>query len=386
MPKHAKPQELHQSVSQITPARALAMQRGGAALVDVREAGEHAQGLAEGALAISFGELPAHIADEVPDHDQPVLLICAHGQRSLLAADTLQKMGYKGLYSVAGGFVDWQQQGLPWCVPDTQDPAANERYSRQVRLPEIGAQGQRKLAAARVAIVGVGGLGSPAALYLAAAGIGKLGLIDHDVVERSNLHRQVVHSENTLGQAKTNSGRAMLSALNPDIAVHTYCEKLTSTNIEAVLGGYDIILDGSDNFPTRYLVNDACIKLGLVNISAAVQRFEGQLAVFAPGGPCYRCLFPEPPSAESAPNCSQAGVLGVMPGILGLLQALEAMKIIVGFGEPLIERLLLFDAKTSRQRVVHLGRDPDCRYCGGSCDFPGYIDYEAFCGSHAALV
>lgn len=386
MSERSKLSESLHTVPQITPVQAHAMQRDGAVLVDVRETYEHAQGLAEGAVAVSRGELQSQITDKVSDHGQPVLLICAHGQRSLLAVDALRNMGYRNLHSVTGGFVAWQQQGLPWSVPDTDDPAANERYSRQVQLPEIGAQGQRKLAAARVAIVGVGGLGSPAALYLAAAGIGKLGLIDHDVVERSNLHRQVVHSENTLGQAKTDSGRAMLSALNPDIALHTHCEKLSATNIESVLGGYDIILDGSDNFPTRYLVNDACTKLGLVNISAAVQGFEGQLAVFAPGGPCYRCLFPEPPSAESAPNCSEAGVLGVMPGILGMLQALEAMKIILGFGEPLIGRLLLFDAKTSGQRILRLNRDPECHYCGESYDFPGYVDYEAFCGNQGALV
>lgn len=383
MPNDNSNQPLRPAASQITAAQARKMQSDGATLIDVREAGEHAQGLAEGAVPISRGDLPTGIAAVASDPNKPLLLMCAQGQRSLLAADTLQQMGYSKVYSVTGGFADWQQQGLPWAAPNASDPAANERYARQVRLPEIGAQGQRKLAAARVAIVGVGGLGSPAALYLAAAGVGTLGLIDDDIVERSNLHRQVVHNEHTLGRAKTESARATLAALNPDIDVQTHKQKLSVDNVEAIFGGYDLILDGSDNFPTRYLVNDACCKLGLTHISAAVQGFSGQLSVFMQGGPCYRCLFPEPPPVELAPSCAEAGVLGVLPGIMGMQQALEALKIIIGFGDPLKGRLMVFDAKTSRQRVLQLARDPDCEYCSPDRDFPGYIDYKEFCGRGA---
>lgn len=374
---------LSQTISQVSPARAHAMQQSGAALVDVRETEEHVQGLADGAIPIVRNNLPRDIEQAVPQRERTVLLLCAHGQRSLLAAETLRQMGYQDLHSVAGGFVDWQQQGLPWSVPDTNDPAASERYARQVQLPEIGLAGQRKLAAARVLLVGAGGLGSPAALYLAGAGIGTLGLVDADHVERSNLHRQVVHSEERLGQLKTESARTALAALNPEIAIPLHSERLTRNNVERIFAGYDLILDGSDNFATRYLVNDACQKLGLVNISAAVQGFEGQLAVFAPGGPCYRCLFPSPPAAENAPNCNAAGVLGIVPGIMGLYQALEATKIIAEFGDTLTGKLLIYNAMTARQRTLKLSRDPQCAYCDPQTPFPGYIDYSEFCGAQA---
>ncbi len=372
-------QKLSQTISQITPAQALQLQRSGAALIDVREADEHAQGLAQGAVPIVRSQLESEIEQAVPERERTVLLLCAHGVRSLLAADTLQQMGYRNLHSVAGGFVDWQNHGLPWSVPDAHDPAANERYTRQMRLPEIGLAGQRKLAAARVLIVGAGGLGSPAALYLAGAGVGTLGLVDADHVELSNLHRQVLHTQARIGELKTESAQSSLSAFNPDIKTPIHSERLTAENVERIFQDYDLVLDGSDNFPTRYLVSDACQKLGKTNISAAVQGFEGQLAVFAPGGPCYRCLFPEPPSPELAPSCAEAGVLGVVPGIMGLFQALEALKIIIGFGESLTSRLLIHDAKSGRQRQLKLNRDPQCAYCDSDSPFPGYIDYSAFC-------
>ena len=367
-------------INRVTPSQAHRLQSEGAALVDVREPAEHAQGMAIGAQPLPLGEVPAKMAQVEADKSRKILLLCAHGIRSLAAAQTLSELGYRDVYSVDGGFVDWQAQDLPWAVPEDDAALLSQRYARQMSLPEVGLAGQRKLAAARVAIVGAGGLGSPAALYLAGAGVGQLGLIDHDVVERSNLHRQVVHKEATIGHAKTASAKAHLEALNPDIEVRAHEQKLCVDNVETLFSEYDLILDGSDNFPTRYLVNDACCKLGLVNISAAVQRFEGQLSVFAPGGPCYRCLFPEPPLPENAPSCSEAGVLGVVPGILGLLQALEAIKIIVGLGQPLTGRLLVFDAKTSGQRILQFNRDPDCNYCDSSQAFPGYIDYPAFCG------
>ena len=375
-------QRLSQTISQVSPEHAHQLEREGAALIDVREADEHAQGLAEGALPIVRANLESEIGQAVPDQNQTVLLLCAHGVRSLLAAETLAQMGYSDLHSVAGGFVDWQDQGLPWSLPDARDPAASERYARQTKLPEIGVAGQRKLAAARVLIIGAGGLGSPAALYLAGAGIGCLGLVDADHVERSNLHRQVLHTEPRIGALKTESARTALAALNPEIDTPMHSERLTRVNVERLFSDYDLILDGSDNFPTRYLVNDACQKLKIPNVSAAVQGFAGQLSVFMPGGPCYRCLFPEPPAPENAPSCAEAGVLGVVPGIMGLLQALEAMKLIVGFGEPLTGKLLIYDAKTGRQRILKISRDPECHYCDPGTPFPGYIDYAEFCAEH----
>lgn len=372
--------QLSQTISQVAPAQARAMQNDGATLVDVREADEHAQGLAQGAKPIVLGNLQQDIESCVPEREHTVLLLCAHGARSLLAADTLRSMGYTDLHSVAGGFVDWQDHGLPWSLPEPSEPAANARYARQTRLPEIGLAGQRKLAAARVLIVGAGGLGSPAALYLAGAGVGTLGLVDADTVELSNLHRQVVHAQGRIGELKTESARATLAGLNPDIRIPIHSQELSVDNVEELFADYDWVLDGSDNFPTRYLINDACQKMGLTNISAAVQGFEGQLSVFAPGGPCYRCLFPEPPPPALAPSCAEAGVLGVVPGIMGMLQALEAIKLIVGFGETLAGKLLIFDSKTQHQRILKLQRDPQCIYCDNASPFPGYIDYPHFCG------
>lgn len=370
---------LRSEIAQIEPAQARRRQAAGTTLIDVREAGEIARGVATGARAISRGFLELEIERVVPDQGAPVLLMCGSGTRSLLAADDLRRLGYRDVASVAGGFARWKEQGLPYAVPDLPKAGAQERYARQIILPEVGAAGQQRLARSRVLVVGAGGLGCPAALYLAAAGVGTLGLVDHDVVERSNLHRQVLHRDDRVGRPKVASARQTLTALNPDIDVHTHEARLTSGNAEAVLGGYDLVLDGSDNFPTRYLVNDACVKLGLTNVYGAVQGFEGQVAVFKPGsGPCYRCLFAAPPPPGLAPSCSEAGVLGVAPGIIGLLQALEALKLIIGFGDVLVGRLLLFNAKTSQCRQLKLAPDPDCAYCAPGREFPGYIDYQEF--------
>jgi len=372
---------LRREIVEIDPGEARALSAHGAVLVDVREENEIARGLAEGALPLGRGFLEQRIGPAVPKRDTPVLLMCGSGTRSLLAADALRRLDFTDVRSVAGGFERWKEQGLPYAIPEAVDAGARERYARQLSLPELGAAGQKRLDNARVLIVGAGGLGAPAALYLAAAGVGTLGLVDDDRVERSNLHRQVIHRDDRVGQFKVESARATLAALNPDITLRTHNLRLTRDNVESVLGEYDLVLDGSDNFPTRYLRNDACMKLGLTNVYGAVQGFEGQVSVFKPAaGPCYRCLFAEPPPAGAAPSCSEAGVLGVAPGIIGLLQALEAMKLIVGFGEPLIGRLLLFNAKVPRLRELKLARDPECRYCAPDAVFPGYLDYQAFCG------
>lgn len=372
---------LRREIAEVAPEEARRLQTEGATLIDVREADEVAAGLAEGAEPISRGMLELRIDQVVPDRNRTVLLMCGSGARSLLAADALRNIGYEDVRSVAGGFGRWRDRGLPCRLPEAPpDP----RYVRQTNLPEVGAAGQKRLGDARVLLVGAGGLGCPAALYLAGAGVGTLGFVDHDTVEISNLHRQVLHTSDRIGQPKTASARTAVAALNPEITVQTHDERLTRDNVEAIFGCYDIIVDGTDNFPTRYLVNDACCRLGLPNVYGAVERFEGRVSTFRPGmGPCYRCLFPEPPPPDQAPSCAEAGVLGVVPGTVGMLQALEVVKLVVGFGEPLVGRLLVFDARTTRLRTLGLERDPDCAYCASGTAFPGYVDYEAFCDGTA---
>ena len=371
---------LRAAIPEITPRQAQALLRDGAPLIDVREAEEHAQGMAEGALALGRSFLELRIGEAVPDVHLPVLLMCGSGTRSLLAADDLRRLGYRDVRSVAGGFTRWKEEGLAWTLPAMADADARIRYARQIALPELGEAGQAALQQARVLIIGAGGLGSPAALYLAAAGVGTLGLVDDDRVERSNLHRQVLHRDDRVGQSKTASAQATLNALNPKVRVELHHLRLDAAQVELLFADYDVIVDGSDNFPTRYLVNDACIKLGLPNVYGAVQGFEGQVAVFGAGGqPCYRCLFPEPPPPGAAPPCSEAGVLGVVPGVIGLLQALEAMKCIAGFGASLQGRLLRFDALRMRFRTMSVPADADCPYCAPGRAFPGYSDYAAFC-------
>ncbi len=373
-------QQLRQTFRLVAPAQVAARVEAGALLLDVREADEIAQGTPESAQAVGRGYLEMRIGQLAPDRDRPLILMCAVTTRSLLAADDLRQMGYSNLTVVDGGFNRWKNEGLPYVLPETPDADALQRYARQIVLPELGQAGQQRLAQSRVLLIGAGGLGSPAALYLAAAGIGTLGLIDHDKVDRSNLHRQVLHRDDRVGMAKVESARRTLEALNPAIRVQTHELRLDSGNVEAIFENYDVVVDGSDNFPTRYLVNDACVKLGLPLVYGAVQGFEGQVSVFAGDGrPCYRCLFPQPPAAEFAPNCNEAGVLGVVPGIIGLLQALEVIKLVAKIGEPLIGRLLLFDGWSTRLREVRLKADPDCRYCAPGRDFPGYVDYVQFC-------
>ncbi len=352
----------------ITPADALDRQRMGAALIDIREAGERATGMARAAIGVAMGELLDDPARWIPDHTSDVMLICASGRRSLTASKALTELGYVATCSVDGGTTRWRAEHLPMRDPD-ESAEFLDRYSRHLLLPEVGLVGQRKLRDARVALIGAGGLGSPAALYLAAAGIGHLTLIDNDVVERSNLQRQIVHRDAAIGQLKVESARDTLLALNPDIRIDAVAERVVVNNVDALLSGHDVILDGCDNFATRYLVNDACVRFGLPLIYGAVERFTGQVAVFwsrDDGQPrsCYRCLFPEPPPAAFAPNCAEAGVLGVLPGLIGMLQATEAIKLVLNIGEPLIDCLLRVDVLRMRFDRVVLTRDSDCGTCG----------------------
>jgi molybdopterin/thiamine biosynthesis adenylyltransferase len=311
-------------------------------------------------------------------------VLCESGTRSLFAADDLIRLGYEDVRSLAGGLRRWKEQGLPIEVPLHLDAAARERYSRHLLLPEVGEAGQARLMKAKVLVVGAGGLGSPAAFYLAAAGIGTLGLVDHDVVDRSNLQRQILHTDARVGTSKVASARQALEALNPTVKVVGHEERLTSANVERILSGYDIVIDGTDNFAGRYLVNDACVKLGLPNVHGAVHRFDGQLGVFWPGrprqpGPCYRCMFPEPPPPGAAPSCAEAGVLGVLPGVIGLLQATEAIKLVLRLGDPLVGRMLHFDALRGSFTQMKLPRDPQCACCGAQRAFAGYTDYAPTC-------
>src|SRR2546425_6529188 len=323
--------ELKAAIPELMPAQALALQAQGAALIDVREADEISQGSPLGAYRLGRGYLELRIEDAVPDFTRPLVTMCNGGTRSLFAAEDLKRLGYQQLYSMTGGLARWKNEGLPFEIPSSLDQHARERYARHLMMPEVGEAGQMKLINSKVLLIGAGGLGSPAALYLAAAGVGTLGIVDHDVVDRSNLQRQILHAEARIGMAKVVSARQTLEALNPSVKVQTFETRLDSHNVDEIFSGFDVIVDGSDNFPTRYLVNDACVKLGLPNVHGSVFRFEGQVSVFWPGraqrpGPCYRCLYPEPPPPQYAPSCAEAGVLGVLPGVIGLLQATEGLS------------------------------------------------------------
>jgi len=372
-------------ISEISPAKALELLQSGARLIDVRDPDEHALGVPEGASPVPRARLEAQASAHHPERNQALLLICGSGKRSMLAAQALAAQGYSSLYSVVGGFEAWKAAGLP-VAGSTEDADFLERYSRHLRLPQVGLAGQKRLEQARVLVVGAGGLGSPAAFYLAAAGIGFLRLVDDDVVDRSNLQRQILHTDARIGQPKVESAAQSLLALNPRTRIEAMPVRLSAENIEAMLADVDVVLDGADNFPTRYLLSDACVKLAKPMVYGAVHRFEGQVSVFDAGrrrgeAPCYRCLFPEPPSAQEAPNCAEAGVLGVLPGIIGLLQATEALKLILGLGDSLAGRLLHFDALGMRFRETRLRPDPGCVVCAVGRDFPGYEGTVASCGA-----
>ena len=340
----------------------------GPLLIDVREADETAAGMLDGARRVSPDSVSKTVVKLQASRHGRVIVYCATGKRSRLAAARLRADGIEA-QSLAGGFLAWKAAGLPWVAPSagTLSTTQLERYSRHIRLAEIGVEGQERLRNARILCVGAGGLGSPVALYLAAAGIGTLGIVDSDVVELSNLHRQVLHTTDRIGTPKVDSAATTLSALNPDVCVTTYHERLTATNAEALLRGYDVIVDASDNFTTRYLINDVALRLRTPVVHASILGFEGQLTTFAArGAPCYRCLFAAPPPPELAPSCQEAGVLGVLPGILGTLQATEALKLVLGIGEPLIGRLLIFDALAMTFHEVTIAPDPECRCAEGS--------------------
>jgi adenylyltransferase/sulfurtransferase len=360
-------------------------------VIDIREREEFEQGHVPGALFIPRGFLELRIEQHAYDPDTPIVLYCAGGVRSALAARNLHEMGYTHVESLIGGFGGWRSAGLPVIVPRVMTSEQKVRYSRHLRLPDVGEQGQGRLLDAKVLLIGAGGLGSPAALYLAAAGVGTLGIVDFDDVDLSNLQRQILHGESWIGKPKVESAAARIRDLNPDVTVVPHREPITSDNALRIIQDYDIVLNGSDNFPTRYLVNDACHLLRKPLVDASIFMFEGQVTVYHPGapeegiaqGPCYRCLYPDPPPPGEVPSCAEAGVLGVLPGIVGSIQAVEAIKLVLGKGEPLIGRLLTFDALEMSFRTLNIRRNPACPVCGDAPTLTELIDYEQFCGMPA---
>ncbi len=375
-------QQVRAEISELDPSRARELvEAGDVFVVDVREQDEWDEGHIPGAVHIPRGNLESRIERAAPDPGRPIVLYCSAGNRSAFAARTLDELGYEDVSSLAGGFTDWKRNGFPVELSAGLDAPRRARYSRHLLIPEVGEEGQLKLLDTKVLLIGAGGLGSPASLYLAAAGVGRLGIVDADVVDESNLQRQIVHSTERLGEAKVESAKRTIEALNPDVQVIPYKERLTSENVERILAdGWDVIVDGADNFPTRYLVNDASVWHGIPVVHGSIYRFEGQVTVFKPGaGPCYRCLFPAPPPPELAPSCAEGGVLGVLPGVIGSLQASEALKLALEIGEPLVGRLLLFDALAAEFSEVKLRRDPDCPVCGEHPTITDYVDYVEFC-------
>ena len=370
---------------EIDVAGARALLDDDAVLVDVRRPDEWDLAHIPGALHVPQPELLDR-AGEIGPPETRVVVYCRVGNRSLFAAAALRKLGYDAV-SIAGGIEAWAEAGLPVEAPDDLDDAKRERYSRHVLIPEVGLDGQRRLLESRVLVVGAGGLGSPALLYLAAAGVGRLGFVDDDVVDASNLQRQVLHSTSALGEPKVDSAARRIRALNPDVEPVAYSERLTPETVDRVLGdGWDVVVDGADNFPTRYLLNDASVWHDVPVVHGSIFRFEGQVTVFAPGrGPCYRCLFPEPPPPELAPSCAEGGVLGVLPGVIGSLQGAEALKLVLGIGDPLVGRLLLFDALAGSFDEVAVRRDPACPVCGDEPTITEYIDYVEFCSGNGRV-
>jgi molybdopterin/thiamine biosynthesis adenylyltransferase/rhodanese-related sulfurtransferase len=365
----------------VDEVRARLSNGGGFTLLDVREREEYREGHLHGAISVPRGFLEMRVEEAVPDKDAPIIAYCAGGTRSLLAAKQLRELGYRNVVSMTGGYGAWKGAGHPW-IQDFQFSSDQlTRYSRHFILPEVGEKGQAKLLESKVLLVGAGGLGSPTALYLAAAGVGTLGIVDHDVVDMSNLQRQILHTNDRIGKPKVESARAALNALNPDVKVIGYQERLSSDNILEIIKDYDVIVDGCDNFPTRYLVNDACVMTGKPNVHGSIFQFEGQASVFYPHkGPCYRCLFPEPPPPGAAPSCQEAGVLGVLPGLVGTVQALETIKVLLGIGKPLIGRMVYFDTLNMELRIHKLRKDKNCPVCGSHPTITKLIDYEEFCG------
>jgi sulfur-carrier protein adenylyltransferase/sulfurtransferase len=375
-------QQVKGEIAELDASRARELIDSGDPLVlDVREQDEWDEGHVPGAVHIPRGNLESRIERAEPDRSRPVVVYCAAGNRSAFAAKTLEELGYEDVVSLAGGFTDWKRNGFPVELGVGLDAPKRARYSRHLLIPEVGEPGQLKLLDSKVLLIGAGGLGSPASLYLAAAGVGRIGIVDADVVDESNLQRQILHSTEVLGEPKVQSAKRTIEALNPDVQVVSYEERLTSENVERILAdGWDVIVDGADNFPTRYLVNDASVWHDIPVVHGSIYRFEGQVTVFKPGdGPCYRCLFPAPPPPELAPSYAEGGVLGVLPGIIGSLQANEALKLALGIGDPLVGRLLLFDALAPEFTEVSIRRDPDCPVCGEHPTITEYVDYVEFC-------
>ena len=376
--KEATPEQVHAQLEQPDPP----------VLIDIREPDETQQGVIPGALVIPRGFLEMRIEDKVPDRDQPIVLYCAGGVRSALAAKSLGDLGYSDVTSMARGFGGWKDHGYKFTIERSLRPDQQTRYSRHTLLPEVGEAGQVKLLDAKVLLIGAGGLGSPAGVYLAAAGVGTIGVLDFDVVDESNLQRQILHTTDRIGMAKTESAAIAMKAINPDVKVVQHNERISSDNVMRIIEPYDVIIDGSDNFATRYLLNDAAVFTGKKIVHGSIFRFDGQVTVLdaAGGGPCYRCLFGEPPDPDSdmAPNCAEAGVLGVLPGTVGVIQATETVKLILGIGEPLVGRLLMFDALDMTFRVYKVHKNPACPVCGEHPSITELIDYEEFCAMPAA--
>ncbi|HEY0319139.1 MAG TPA: molybdopterin-synthase adenylyltransferase MoeB [Solirubrobacterales bacterium] len=376
-----------QTIEEIEPFEAAEEIEGGdVVLVDTREPHEYQEVHLEGGRLVPPGLLNDEIAAAAPDKSARTILYCRSGNRSAIAAAQMQRMGYENVASMGGGILAWQEQGLPVVAATGMTAEQRDRYSRHTLLPEVGIDGQLKLLNAKVLLLGAGGLGAPTALYLAAAGIGTLGLVDDDVVDASNLQRQVIHNTERIGESKTSSARKTIEALNPDVEVVEYQMRLDASNILDVIEDYDVIVDGADNFPTRYLLNDASVRLRKPVVSASILSFDGQISTFVPfEGPCYRCLYPTPPPADLAPSCSANGVLGVMAGTMGMLQANEVIKLVLGIGEPLVGRLLLFEALSTRFTELKVRRDPDCPICGENApeipesEMGRFPDYQLFC-------
>jgi molybdopterin/thiamine biosynthesis adenylyltransferase/rhodanese-related sulfurtransferase len=358
---------------------------GGVVVLDVREPDEYDQGALPGAVHIPRGQLETNIEGRIPDHDAPIVVYCAGGTRSAFAARTLQELGYHDVVSMAGGFNLWKDQGRDWKTPVTLSPEQRNRYQRHLLLPEVGMAGQAKLLDSKVLLLGAGGLGSPAALYLAAAGVGTIGIVDMDEVDASNLQRQILHNLDRIGDRKVDSAKKSLTAMNPDVDVVTYDTRLSADNVMELIAGYDVIIDGADNFPSRYLLNDASVKLGIPVVHGSIFRFEGMVTVFDPKrGPNYRDMVPEPPPADLAPSCAEAGVLGVLPGIIGSLQALEAIKLLLDLGDPLIGRILSYDALEQTFREYKLRVDPTNPVTYENRDRILIEEYEGLCAPHLA--
>jgi sulfur-carrier protein adenylyltransferase/sulfurtransferase len=381
--------QVKSQIEEVDPTEVREALGNGAVVVDVRETDEVAQGKLPGAAHVPRGHLESRIEGTAPDRSQRVIVYCASGNRSALAARTLREdLGYERVESMTGGYTLWKDRGYDVEVPRQFTPEQRQRYSRHFLLPEIGEEGQQRLLDAKVLLLGAGGLGSPTALYLAAAGVGTLGIVDDDVVDVSNLQRQVIHTTDRVGMPKVDSAEEAIRAINPDVEVRKFQTRLDASNIVEIIEDFDVVVDGVDNFPTRYLLNDASVRLRIPVVSASILGFDGQLSVFAPyDGPCYRCLYPVPPPAELAPSCGANGVLGVLPGTMGLLQATEVVKLVVGVGEPLIGRLMLYEALGATVTELKVRRDPDCPICSrdpeeiADEELGVFPDYEAFCAA-----